>query len=270
MHIKADLREDTIDIIGNYLFNSKDIINYLCTEYSYAIIDSYDLYRKSIKKHNLFPIFLSKNNIKKNLFLRQEEIGKILNSLKKDEALYDFLVSNYVEVAKNEFFNIDEKNVGRKIGLFRTSVSILDKLHHPEYSAFEKEYKKASDLLNRSLEKTGSKFSFEIDLSTLYKVMDNESIDYGRRAYILTEYIDEKTKKHQSVAKTILEKKETYIIDMVSTNIPTDKVFTFSTIENTRIMMFALSKGVNRLISSDEKLIIDRIWGSCNVRRRTY
>lgn len=238
--LKRDLESFTIQFIANYFSRDNEIVSYVISNYSYMVLDNYDLYKGAFKNnHSLYDILLSEDFIKKNLLLRLSKIAIVLSHLKEiDKNLYIVKVNIMINVVKDEFFNKTADDLYQSITVIKNVVEVLKSLKHNKYYEFKEELQKQRKLMDDYIREHGKSYSFSIDIKPIIKLYEDKEKDWTIRSLLVTHSLDKKKNKLVSILEHIIENGERSLLDYVSSvNSNTDPFFTVSVVNNLDITM---------------------------------
>lgn len=260
LYLKHEVIDYTIEFILQYCSKEKEIMKYVITNFSYKVYDNFDSFKKlfnNSKNLEYYDLLLTEELIKKDMIYRLTEIKKVLSTLKlKDLNKYNEKVDILVKLAKEENFNTSVDKVMATYTRVENMKKVLADLEHKSFYEFEKELKIQEEILDEYLKKHGHSTKFEISIKPIVDVYEDETKEWYQKSLILTHSRDKKNKKKliSNLDYTIRYCEKSQIMDLVSTNIPSDDKFTYSVINNLSISMMQGKYSINYMIHDDNRL----------------
>lgn len=258
-----DIRYSTLEIIASFANGvSEEVYRYLCDKYGYLLIDRFDSFEKVFEKYpHLFSGLFPTGSLDEIEGFRFETILNIFaHVLNKGSSNLKETVERILPKLCSEAKKLaDEKEYRAVMSNERTIAklySFLKTIRHPEANEFYALHKKVSKQLEDGLEENGQLFSYEIPVSAIidrYKRQEKWEI----RLLSIT-HDGERTEK-SFLLKSRLSKDEkikSSLIDLVSTNIPTDDFYTMSR-QQMLSLISSIGEGTLWGITRDEKLFSD-------------
>ena len=258
-----DIRYSTLEIIASFANGvSEEVYRYLCDKYGYLLIDRFDSFEKVFEKYpHLFSGLFPTGSLDEIEGFRFETILNIFaHVLNKGSSNLKETVERILPTLCSEAKKLaDEKEYRAVMSNERTIAklySFLKTIRHPEANEFYALHKKVSKQLEDGLEENGQLFSYEIPVSAIidrYKRQEKWEI----RLLSIT-HDGERTEK-SFLLKSRLSKDEkikSSLIDLVSTNIPTDDFYTMSR-QQMLSLISSIGEGTLWGITRDEKLFSD-------------
>jgi hypothetical protein len=258
-----DIRYSTLEIIASFANGvSEEVYRYLCDKYGYLLIDRFDSFEKVFEKYpHLFSGLFPTGSLDEIEGFRFETIlnifAHVLNkgssNLKETvERILPTLCSDAKKLADEKEYRAVMSNERTIAKLY----SFLITIRHPEANEFYALHKKVSKQLGDGLEENGQLFSYEIPVSAIidrYKRQEKWEI----RLLSIT-HDGERTEKSVLLKSRLSmdEKIKSSLIDLVSTNIPTDDFYTMSR-QQMLSLISSIGEGTLWGITRDEKLFSD-------------
>lgn len=260
LYLKHEVIDYTIEFILQYCFKEKEIMKYVITNFSYKVYDNFDSFKKIFNNsENLeyYELLLTEELMKKDMVYRLTEIKKVLSTLKlQDLKKYNEKVDILVKLAKEENFNTSVDKVMATYTRVENMKKVLADLEHKSFYEFEKELKTQKEILDEYLKKHGHSTKFEISIKPIVVVYEDETKEWYQKSLIITHSRDKKNKKKliSNLDYTIRYCEKSQIMDLISTNIPSDDKFTYSVINNLYISMMQGKYSINYMIHDDNRL----------------
>lgn len=257
LYIKHDVIDFTIEYIANYCKKDKKAMEYIVQNYSYKVYDKFKIFKKMFDKSkdlHYYDLLLTKERLKKDVIYRLEKITKVLIFLKdKNEKLYNDKINILIDIYKKETFGATIDDVMNKYFRLGEFVKTLEKLKHPKYYEFQKEYERQSKIKDEYILKNGYKQDFTIDIKPIIEIIENENVEWYIKSLSITH--SKKGKKMISVFDGIMKKAgKKGIIDYVTSDIETDDTFSYSIINALSITLLYGKHIINYMISDDTRL----------------
>ena len=258
-----DIRYSTLEIIASYANGiSEQVYRYLCDKYGYLLIDRFDSFEKVFEKYpQLFSGMFPTGSLYEIEGFRFETIldifahimGKGSSNLKETvERILPTLCSDAKKLADEKEYRAVMSNERTIAKLY----SFLKTIKYPEANEFYALHKKISKQLEDGLEENGQLFSYEIPVSEIIESYKRKK-KWEIRLLSITH--DGERKGESFFLKSRLSKDEkvkSSLIDLVSTNIPTDDFYTLSRQQMLSIVS-SVGEGTLWGITRDEKLFSD-------------
>lgn len=255
------LRRELIEISVDYILLFKNGINqnvfeYICENFSYIILNNYDDFECILDRNsNLFLKTFSDKNISElelsNFSTMLDVFSYIYNkrnsNLKPEvEKLIPLLSNDIEKLAKSTTI----ENVIRNEHNIKLFYDFLKRIKHINANKFEEIYKNISKLSSESIKQNGHVSSFAIPRS-LFLDMIHEDIPISIKILKITHTPVSNTNKWDARLNKP-PKVSNSIIDLVSTNIPTDKYFTISHQQNLNIDLMVGSALIREILSDPQ------------------
>ena len=243
---KYDLRAyEIIDITLNYIKDNfkvfkenKNIYEYIVENYAYKIFYNFNEYRKIFDKYpEFYNILFSEEILKGQMYTKISHLEDALKVIKiKDIELYNDTINLILKIIKERSFNTNLEKVMYTFNDIKATRKLFEKIGEKSYIEIYNEEKKQEIILDEYIHKNGHKSSFEINIKDFVSVYENKEINWEIKSLMITH--GRYNKKMVSRFESVLSKKrEKNLIDLVSTNIPTNEYFTYSIQNELSIMM---------------------------------
>lgn len=232
---KYDIRFVTLDLIAKYNTGiKKETFAYLCEHYRYLIIDRFDSFESVFEKSPelfdlLFPIGVF-DEIKQYRFEKTLDIWSSILRREKSK-LKGTIERNIPEFYKNIVVLAQSAcvdNIIQTERFIRLFYHFLQEICSPLANEFAQYAKSAEDILSKSVLKHGQSFQFTIPLDKITK--EWKSIEpWEMRLFWITHFSKEEA--GQTTLQSRLDEKpenEKTLIDLASSNIPSDDYYTLS------------------------------------------
>lgn len=213
-----------------------NVYDYLIDNYSYLIFDNFDRLQKVLIKNNLFEKLLSTEVINKCINYRLEKIADIIISCKKEVQKYtNDAVDIIIKFGEKIASEINIETVGQNRNTINTIFIMLKKIKNIKAVQFEKYLDTADKLLNEYLEKNGKSFKYDIPVGEIIKQLKSD-LDWRLKMLHITHDLHEHDDKMISTFDTVSNENDA-LMDLVSTNIPTNENFPLSKQQHLRIII---------------------------------
>lgn len=260
LYLKHEVIDYTIEFILQYCSKVKEIIKYVITNFSYKVYDNFDSFKKLFNgSENLeyYELLLTEDLMKKDMIYRLTEMKNVLLILKAQDAKkYNEKVDILVNLVKAENFNTSVDKVMSTYSRVENMKKVLADLQHKSFYEFEKELKVQEEILDEYLKKNGHSTKFEISIKPVVDVYEDESKEWYQKSLIITHSRDKKSKKKliSNLEYTIKYWEKSQIMDLVSTNIPSNEKFTYSVINNLSISMMQGKYSIHYMLHDNNRL----------------
>ena len=260
LYLKHEVIDYTIEFILQYCSKEKEILKYVITNFSYKVYDNFDSFKKLFNgSENLeyYELLLTEELMKKDMIYRLTKMKNVLLILKaQDEKKYNEKVDILVNLVKDENFNTSVDNVMSTYSRVENMKNVLADLQHKSFYEFERELKVQEEILDEYLKKNGHSTKFEISIKPVVDVYEDESKEWYQKSLIITHSRDKKSKKKliSNLEYTIKYCEKSQIMDLVSTNIPSNEKFTYSVINNLSISMMQGKYSIHYMLHDNNRL----------------
>lgn len=260
LYIKHDIIDYTIEFLLKYCSKENEIIKYIITNFSYKVYDNFDSFKKIFNNsENLeyYDLLLTKELLVEDMTYRLTEIKNVLVTLKQqDIKKYNEKVDILIDIIKTENFNTSIDKVMDTYTIVENMKNVLADLQHKRYYEFERELKKQEEILNEYLKKYGNSTKFEISIKPVVEVYEDDSKEWYQKSLIITHSRDKKVKSKliSNLDYTIKYCEKSQIMDLASTNIPSNDKFTYSVINNLSISMMQGKYSMHYMLRDDNRL----------------
>lgn len=260
LYIKHDIIDYTIEFLLKYCSKENEIIKYIITNFSYKVYDNFDSFKKIFNNsENLeyYDLLLTKELLVEDMTYRLTEIKNVLVTLKQqDIKKYNEKVDILIDIIKTENFNTSIDKVMDTYTIVENMKNVLADLQHKRYYEFERELKKQEEILNEYLKKYGNSTKFEISIKPVVDVYEDDSKEWYQKSLIITHSRDKKVKSKliSNLDYTIKYCEKSQIMDLASTNIPSNDKFTYSVINNLSISMMQGKYSIHYMLRDDNRL----------------
>ena len=261
--IVPGIRQTTLDIIVNFSGGlSEETYKFLCDKYNYLLLDRFDVFEKVFEKYPyLFSEIFPTGALSEIEGFRLETVLDVFthilrkdNSPLKDtvERVIPVMCSDAEKLAEEQDFRVQMINE-RTISRLETFLNVNK---HPKALRIHTIHKKIEEQLKESFIDNGNVFSYSIpvpDMIDRYRKQEQWEL----RLLQITHSIKKDDDKFYFESRlSDVEKLPSSLMDLVSTNVPTDDYFTLS---QQQMLSITLSVGEALLygILSDRPLLSD-------------
>ena len=259
---KYDLRGyEIVDITLDYIKDnfkvfkeSKNIYQYIVENYAYKIFYKFNEYRNIFDKYpELYNTLFSKDILKGQMYTKISHLEDALKVIKNQNiTLYNETIKLILEIIKERSFNTNIERVMYTFNDIKATRKLFERIGEKLYIEVYDEEKKQETILNEYIHKNGHKSSFEINIKDFVSVYENKEINWEIKSLMITHGMH--NKKMRSRFESILSKKrEKNLIDLVSTNIPTNEYFTYSVQNELSIMMMFGKLMIRYMLVEDDR-----------------
>lgn len=257
---KYELRGyEIVDITLNYIKDNfkvfkenKNMYEYIVEKYAYKIFYSFNEYRNIFDKYpELYNTLFSKDILEGQMYTKISHLEDALKVIKKhNTTLYNNTINLILDIVKERAFNTNIERVIYTFNIIKATRKLLEKIGEKLYIEVLNEEKEQETILDEYIHKNGHKSSFEINIKDFVSVYENKEINWEIKSLMITHGMN--NKKMSSRFDSILSKKrEKNLIDLVSTNIPTNEYFTYS-VQNELSIMMMFGKLIIRYMLVDD------------------
>lgn len=259
---KYDLRAyEIVDITLNYIKDNfkifkenKNIYEYIVKNYAYKIFYHFNEYRNIFDKYpEFYNILFSEEILKGQMYTKISHLEDALKVIKsKDIELYNNTINLILKIIKERSFNTNLEKVMYTFNDIKATRKLFEKIGEKAYVEIYNEEKKQEIILDEYIHKNGHKSSFEINIKDFVSVYENKEINWEIKSLMITH--GRYNKKMVSRFESVLSKKrEKNLIDLVSTNIPTNEYFTYSIQNELSIMMMFGKLMIRYMLFEDDR-----------------
>lgn len=259
---KYDLRAyEIVDITLNYIKDNfkifkenKNIYEYIVKNYAYKIFYHFNEYRNIFDKYpEFYNILFSEEILKGQMYTKISHLEDALKVIKsKDIELYNNTINLILKIIKERSFNTNLEKVMYTFNDIKSTRKLFEKIGEKAYVEIYNEEKKQEIILDEYIHKNGHKSSFEINIKDFVSVYENKEINWEIKSLMITH--GRYNKKMVSRFESVLSKKrEKNLIDLVSTNIPTNAYFTYSIQNELSIMMMFGKLMIRYMLFEDDR-----------------
>lgn len=259
---KYDLRAyEIVDITLNYIKDNfkifkenKNIYEYIVKNYPYKIFYHFNEYRNIFDKYpEFYNILFSEEILKGQMYTKISHLEDALKAIKiKDIELYNNTINLILKIIKERSFNTNLEKVMYTFNDVKATRKLFEKIGEKAYVEIYNEEKKQEIILDEYIHKNGHKSSFEINIKDFVSVYENKEINWEIKSLMITH--GRYNKKMVSRFESVLSKKrEKNLIDLVSTNIPTNEYFTYSIQNELSIMMMFGKLMIRYMLFEDDR-----------------
>lgn len=259
---KYDLRAyEIVDITLNYIKDNfkifkenKNIYEYIVKNYAYKIFYHFNEYRNIFDKYpEFYNILFSEEILKGQMYTKISHLEDALKAIKiKDIELYNNTINLILKIIEERSFNTNLEKVMYTFNDVKATRKLFEKIGEKAYVEIYNEEKKQEIILDEYIHKNGHKSSFEINIKDFVSVYENKEINWEIKSLMITH--GRYNKKMVSRFESILSKKrEKNLIDLVSTNIPTNEYFTYSIQNELSIMMMFGKLMIRYMLFEDDR-----------------
>lgn len=231
----SDIRLTTLDLIASFSNGiSKDVYAFLCRKYGYLLLDRFDSFERVFEKYPcLFSGMFPTGSLNEMEEFRFETIlGIFAHIWNKDhtnlkatvERILPILCSNAEKLADEKEYRCVMTNERT----FAQMYAFLNTIKHPRANDFLILHKKVEKQLEEGLEENGQLFSYEIPVGKIIKQYRSKT-NWEVRLLSITHSAEFQGKKVSFASRLSKDEKvKSKLIDLVSTNVPTDDYYTLS------------------------------------------
>lgn len=228
-----DIRDVTLELIKKYSTGiDYSVYTYLCSNHYYLVIGNFDSFFKIIKSDpTLFEKIYPTGRLSDLQERRFKETLDIFASIlcgasKELKTLVNERVSVLCADVESLVSTITEDNVMLCEGTVREFLSFLKQIKHPKANDFDIHYKTVEKVLFNKIHKSGQHSQYEIPVEEI--IQHFSSIEnWAARLISLTH--SHVPSSGDLKSRLSFERDDTHsLMDLGSTNIPTDGYFTFS------------------------------------------
>ena len=230
-----DVRFVTLELIAKYIAGiSRDTFAFLCVDYGYLLIDRFDNFEKTFEQNpELFEsIYLTGHLDEIKSFRIEKTLDIWCHILNKGKSNLKEAVEKRVAVLAEDIKKLSETatidNIMQVEGTIRKFHLFLQRIQSPLANEFAEYAKAASELLSKNILERGQSFSYEIPVEEIisrWRKTENWEIRLLSITHDLKS--DEDLLAFVSRLSREPEAKQS-LLDLVSTNVPTDDFFTMS------------------------------------------
>ena len=231
----SDIRYTTLDLIASFSNGiSKDVYAFLCSKYGYLLLDRFDSFEKVFEKYPcLFSGMFPTGSLNEIEGFRFETIlGIFAHIWNKDHTDLKATVERILPVMCSDAEKLADEKEYRLVmtneQILARMYAFLNTIKHPRANDFLILHKKVEKQLEEGLEENGQLFSYEIPVGEIIKQYRSKT-NWEVRLLSIThsaEFQGEKVSFASRLSKD--EKVKSKLIDLVSTNVPTDDYYTLS------------------------------------------
>lgn len=226
----------TLDLIAKFQGGINNVVfEYLAQNYNYLLINKFHAFQKTFEKNSkLFELLFHKKNLQEMQELGFNNILPIFALIWKgtNKQLKEIIlpiVENIISDIENQIKNLDESDYRNVLILesqFRYVYKFIAEIKHPKANAFRKHNDWIESKLENELKEHGQKFSYELPIGKIINYIKNLQ-NWKLQMISLTHKNKEKVSGYIShLSSPPMESHD--IIDIVSSNIPSDDYFTRS------------------------------------------
>ena len=228
-----DVRFVTLDLIEKYNTGiSRDTFAFLCRDYGYLLIDRFDQFEKTFEQNpDLFESIYPTGRLDEiNSFRVEKTLDIWCHILSKGKSSLKEIVEKRVAVLAEDIKTLSETatidNIMQVEGTIRKFHLFLQRIKSPTANEFAEYAKAAADLLSKNILERGQSFHYEIPVEEIisrWKKTENWEI----RLLSITHDLRSGEDTLSCVSRLSKEPEAKHsLIDLVSTNVPTDDFFT--------------------------------------------
>lgn len=234
-NVDYDMRSITLDYVAKFSSGiDKEAFEFLCNEYGYLLIDRYDQFEHYFEQHpDFFEMIYPTGSLKEIESFRLDKTLDIwCHILKKGKSNLKKIVEKRLDVLEEDIKKLSNEATIDSImldeGVIRKFYSFLKNIQSPKANAFAEYAKASEDLLSKNIMERGQVFEYEIPVT---EIINHWKKTQNWEAKLLS--LTHELKVEKDICSCISrfskepEKKKS-LIDLVSTNIPTDDFFTMS------------------------------------------
>lgn len=232
---KHDVRSVTLDLIAKYNTGiSKETFLYLCDQFGYMLIDRFESFESVFEREpDLFQVIFPSGKLNDIYPYRIEKTLDIWQHITlKGKSNLKNTVSKNIPVLFDDIVLLSKSatidNVMQIEGTVRKFHQFLQRIQSPLANQFAQYAKNTEALLFKNITEQGQSFQYEIPVAEIVKRWKATASRESRLLCITHEFSE--VNGHYSLVSTLDKKPklESALIDLVSTNIPTDDYYTMS------------------------------------------
>lgn len=238
-----DVRFVTLDLVAEYSTGiSRDTFAFLCSDYGYLLINRFDQFEKTFEQNpDLFESIYPTGRLDEiSSFHVEKTLDIWCHILSKGKSCLKEPVEKRVAVLAEDIKTLSETatidNIMQVEGTIRKFYSFLQRIQSPLANEFAEYAKAAEGLLSKNILERGQSFHYEIPVEEIisrWKKTENWEV----RLLSITHDLKSDEDAHTCVSRLSREPETKHsLIDLVSTNIPTDDFFTMSHQQTLSIM----------------------------------
>ena len=230
-----DVRFVTLNLIKKYRTGiSRDTFAFLCRDYGYLLIDQFEQFEKAFEQNpDLFESIYPTGHLAEiNSFRIEKTLDIWYHILNNGKSSLKEIVEKRIAVLAEDIKALSETatidNIIQVEGTIRKFHLFLQRIRSPLANEFAEYAKAAEDLLSKNILERGQSFSYEIPVEEIIKEWREIEIWEARLLYITHDC--ETTNSYPEWISRLSKNTESkcVLMDLASTNIPTDDFFTMS------------------------------------------
>ena len=261
----TDVCESTIDLIAEYLRGIiADVKKYICQNMGHIVINRFDDFEQIlIDNPDLFDDLFQRYSLSQiQKYGMRNTLNVITHLYKKKGAPLQNKADSLIRSVSNDvealFKTLNTNNVMGNDITIREYIKFLRKIQHIDANRFESIQHDLDKLLHQAIIQNGHTFSTKLPADEIKALITSDKPLF-ERMILLTQTFDDETKKYRG-AFDLPPNNDGSLIDMVSTNIPTNEYFTFSHQKYLETILLIGELSIH-FILSDNKLFNEYLGG---------
>ena len=258
-----DIRYSTLDLIASLANGiSESTFAFLCRKYGFLLLDRFDSFEKTFEKYpHLFSAMFPTGSLNEVEGFRFETIlGIFAHIWNKDHSNLKETVERILPVLCSDAEKLADVKEYRSVMANERTLArmfaFLNTIKHPKANSFRVLHERVEKQLEEGLEENGQEFSYEIPVGEILARYRKQN-HWELRLLSITHFGKRTTEGatfYSQLSKD--EKIKSSLMDLVSTNIPTDEYYTLS-----RQQMLSLTSSIGEAtllgITRDNELFKD-------------
>lgn len=230
-----DVRFVTLNLIKKYRTGiSRDTFAFLCRDYGYLLIDQFEQFEKAFEQNpDLFESIYPTGHLAEiNSFRIEKTLDIWYHILNNGKSSLKEIVEKRIAVLAEDIKAMSDKatidNIMQVEEPIRKFHMFLQRIQSPLANEFAEYAKAASNLLSKNILERGQSFQHEIPVEEIVK--EWREIDKWEVRLLYITHDCEPIKNDPEWVSRLSKKPESrfVLLDLVSTNVPTDDFFTMS------------------------------------------
>lgn len=247
-----DMRFVTLDLIAKFRTGiNRDTFAFLCKDYGYLLIDRFDQFEKTFEQNpDLFESIYPTGHLDDiNSFRLEKTLNIWCHILSKRKSNLINIVDTRLEVLADDVMKLSETatidNIMQVEGTIRKFHLFLKKIQSPMANEFAVCAKEATELLSKNILERGQSFQYEIPVEIIvseWKKIENWAV----RLLSITHDLKPSKDAFTYVSRLSRESEAKHpLLDLISTNVPTDDFFTMS---HQQMLSMMVSAGTGTIV----------------------
>lgn len=258
-HSSPDIRAVTIDLISKYNRGiGREVFIYLCKTHSYFFIERFENFESVFDQDlELFKVLFPLETFEKYYPYRINEVFEIwFHIIMKGNATLKDYINSIIPAIFDKMVILATTatldNVIRIEGPIRKFHYFLKKIYNPLANKFSPHAKAVEQLVSQSINEHGYTFKYEIPVGKM--IEEWKKTDHGEIRLLMITHILTRSNNNYDFSSNLSEKtpSKSVIIDIVSTNIPTDSYYTVSHQQNLEIISSLETGMISGILNNPE------------------